>query len=417
MDLTFRDSLSMSERSLTPSPTKPLQFYVCGPTVYAPSHVGHARSYLVFDTVRRFFEVQGFPVRHIQNITDFEDKITRRAEMEGISWEVLSRREARSFFRSMGGLYILTPHAVPASSRYVAMMVSIMRRLERKGFTYRKHGSLYFDASRATGATNFSADLFLSVHAMPEPGTEALTEANDPRDFILWKPTTPPAPCWTSPWGKGMPGWHVECYAMASRYLSLPMDLHGGGLDLIFPHHYAENLISIALKGTPFSKNFLHNSFVTIDSRKMAKSSGQLVTIRDALQTVSPGGLRCYLLCRRYDERLEYSLYEARQADESWKEDQGTLWQLQSPDGPRGYPVERLKKGLDHLLTAISRDLGTPGALRVMHDVASDIRRHGASGLKAGDLSKGREILSAYEKLLGLPLLRPPVGRARQRAH
>lgn len=404
MDLRFCDTLSRKERTLSPTRGRPLQMYVCGPTVYSASHVGHARAYLVFDTVRRFFLAQGQPLRHIQNITDFEDKITRRAIQEGISWEELSRREARGFFGRMGELNVLRPDATPASSHYVRSMIALIRRMERKGYTYTRRGAVYFDASRSIGSSNFSADEFLSAHAVPEPGGEALPEAEDPRDFVLWKPTRPPAPSWPSPWSRGMPGWHIECYAMASRYLDLPMDLHGGGLDLIFPHHYAENLISTALRGTPFAQHFLHNAFVTMDARKMAKSTGSLVTIREALETVSPGGLRSYLLSRRYDQNLEYSTYEAVQRDGEWELDQCTLVDLVRGNGGEGYPVSRLEGRFDEVLAAVGNHLGTNAAMRTVHEIAEDVRRSGYTRLARGERTAGRRILARYELLLGLPL-------------
>jgi cysteinyl-tRNA synthetase len=406
MELTFQDTLTRRESRLSPSSTNPLQMYICGPTVYAPPHVGHARTYLLFDMVKRFFLVQRGLVRHVQNITDFEDKITMRANVEGITWQALSRRETAEFDNRMSALGVLRPDFNPQSSHYVKMMISLIRRLEKQGFTYAKRRSIYFDTSSSTGARNFSADEFLSAHAIPEPGMEALPEAEDPRDFALWKPSRPPAPCWDSPWGRGMPGWHIECYAMASRHLTLPMDIHGGGMDLIFPHHYAENLICMALNGTAFSKNFLHDAVVTMDAMKMAKSTGNLVNIEEALEEVSPGGLRTYLLSKGYGERLEFSMYEACQVDEGWMEDHATFLKLLSHDGHQGYPLQRLERGLKCVTEAMGRDLGTAEALEALHRVAEDIRGHGSSALDSGDRSKGRQLLAYHERLLGLPLLR-----------
>jgi cysteinyl-tRNA synthetase len=411
MELTFLDTLTRTERSITPSAKRPMQMYVCGPTVYAPPHVGHARTYIVFDMVKRFFQVQGGKAHHIQNITDFEDKITMRATTEGITWEALARRETKVFFSFMNQLNILKADANPLSTLYVKMMISIIRTLEKRGFTYTKGRSIYFDASRLIHTRNFSAEEFLSAHAIPEPGMHALTEAQDPRDFVLWKPSRPPAPSWDSPWGKGMPGWHIECYAMASRHLTLPMDIHGGGMDLIFPHHYAENLICLALRKVPFSHNFLHDAIVTMDARKMAKSTGNLVTIEKALAQVSPAGLRIYLLSKDYGERLEFSMYEACQADSEWLEDQDTFFRLSSTEKPNGYPLKRLRSGLQLVMDAMGNDLGTSEALRSLHIVAEDVRRRGPAAMGKGEKGQGRKLLSFYERLLGLPLVRPSVER------
>jgi cysteinyl-tRNA synthetase len=379
--------------------------YVCGPTVYAPSHVGHLRTYLLFDLTKRYFLSQGRKVHHIQNITDFEDKITHQALAENLPWSELSHREASDFARLMAKVGILPPDRMPLSSEYVGKMIDLIRRLERRGFAYRRNGSIYFDASKVTETRNFSAEDFLTAHAVPESGRVAEPEANDPRDFILWRPSVEPAPVWDSPWGRGMPGWHIECFAMASDNMRLPMDLHGGGLDLIFPHHYAENLISLALTNKLIARNFLHSAFVTMDARKMAKSTGNLVTIEEALGQICPWGLRYYLMTKSYEERLEFSMYEAHQAEESWQEDQAALSGLLATGGQSGYPVERLETASKEFYRALASNLETPEVLNILHELTVDIRRSGTSGIARGEHRAARKILTGWGTTLGLPLL------------
>ncbi len=413
MDLTFRDTLTRRTQVLAGRRSDPLGMYVCGPTVYAPAHVGHARTYLLFDHVKRFFLTQGTRVHHIQNVTDFEDKITHRAVAQGLPWRTLARREERSFARDMRDLGILPARATPRSSDYVATMIRAIRHLERRRIAYRKGRAVYFDASAVPRFQDFEVDELLSAHAVPEPGNDALPEAEDPRDFVLWKPTRPPSPVWTSPWGPGMPGWHLECFVMAKHHLPLPMDLHGGGLDLIFPHHYAENLVSLAILGKPFSRNFLHEAFVTMGVRKMSKSLGNLVPLAQALRDISRGGLRAYLMSRNYQEPLEFFFPDACRWDEMWREDQRTFQGLLSPRDGTGYPLGSLSARLAELPKLVGHNLGIPEALESLHATAESIRASGRSAVRPEDRRECRRILRAAGELLGMDLLPPPPDRRR----
>jgi cysteinyl-tRNA synthetase len=405
MDLSFRDTQSRQIQTLGIRRGRSISMYVCGPTVYAPCHVGHARTYLLFDIIKRFVEGQGCRVRHVQNVTDFEDKITQRATAQGITWKALARREEEQFHRDLGALGIRPPERSPRSSEFVREMIGVIRLLERRGMAYRKNGAVYFDASAVPGGSSFGVDELLSAHAVPEEGHTAMPEAADPRDFVLWKPTQPPSPVWSSPWGPGMPGWHIECFVMAQEYLPLPMDLHGGGLDLIFPHHYAENLLSLAVRGTPISRHYIHGAFVTMGSRKMSKSVGNLVPLRQALQELSPGGLRSYLLSRGYQEPLEYVRDMAREWDATWREDQRVLQGLFSPSAGSGYPRERLESTLHRIPSLLAQNLDTPTAFQALHQLAEDIRAAGRGALASGDRAPARRAFRKVENLLGVEIL------------
>lgn len=407
MDLQFQDTLTRRATRLGgPRGTK-LGMYICGPTVYAPSHVGHARTYLLFDMIKRFFTTQGFSVRHVQNYTDFEDKITRRATELHLTWKGLARREEVAFHRNMSALGIIPPDHAPRSSDFARSMIEHIQTLEKRKIAYRKGKSVYFDASAVPASENFQAEELLSAHAVPEDGGDALPEAEDPRDFVLWKPSRAPAPVWSSPWGPGMPGWHLECYVMASKYLALPMDLHGGGLDLVFPHHYAENLISLAFDGQPLSRHFLHGAFVTMGERKMSKSLGNLVDLSSALADYGPAALRLYLLGRPYNERLEFRALEARQTGAAWAEDQATFHALMGKSEAFGVPASLLEAHLAGLRQALASDIGIPQAFEALHETAESIRSRGAGGFLSGERRPGRRLLAEMEELLGLPLLPP----------
>lgn len=408
MDLSYFDTLTGALETWSPRGGRTVELYICGPTVYAPSHVGHARNYLLFDGVRRLLESQGSPVRQVQNITDFEDKITHRAASLGIPWRTLARREERDFWRQLRVLGIRPSQHRPRSSEFVPTMIRILRALERKGMTYRKGGALYFRASSAPPGRDFPAAELLAEHAVADPAGLDTTEADNPLDFVLWKPSEPPAPSWASPWGRGMPGWHIECFAMADRYLTLPMDLHGGGLDLVFPHHYAETLLCRALTGRAFSRRFLHGAFVTRGERKMSKSLGNLVLLSDALTELTPWGLRWYLWGTGYRDRLEYDPRKAHRADLTWKETQRTFARLFQGEGD--WPAQALTDGRREIQARMAQDLDFGGALQRLAALSQEIRAGGRPGLRRGERGKARKELRALSDLLGLPLLPGPSG-------
>jgi cysteinyl-tRNA synthetase len=240
------------------------------------------------------------------NITDFEDKITERARSLGLSWRALARREESRFRADLAALRLLPPHQSPRASAFVPDMIRLVRRLEKLGRIVRDGDSWYYRTPAPHDPRNFPVGAELAKHAVPEPGQPAEALDMVPRDFLVWRRQEKPAASWASPWGNGAPGWHLECFTMAERHLRIPVDLHGGGNDLLFPHHYAENEIALAVYDEPFSRHFLHTAFVTEDGRKMSKSTGNLVPLRAALEKAGPDGLRWYLLSRPYNTRLEW---------------------------------------------------------------------------------------------------------------
>ena len=306
MPLRVRDTLSGRVEPLRRRPGRAFGMYVCGPTVYAPAHVGHARTYLYFDVVRRSLRADGVSVRHVMNITDVEDKIDRKAASLGISWRTLARREEAGFLRDLDVLGILRPTVRPRASDFIPRMVRLAARLEKTGRIRRQGDAWYYHPPDRPREENFPVSAELAQHAVPEPGHPFPTDESAAGEFMVWQRQEPPLPSWKGPWGPGMPGWHLECYAMADEYLGVPVDLHGGGLDLIYPHHHAENEIALALDGQPFSRRFLHTAFVLQAGAKMSKSTGNLVLLREALTEGGPGGLRWYLLGPRYSQRLEW---------------------------------------------------------------------------------------------------------------
>ncbi len=287
-----------------------VKMYVCGPTVYDHSHLGHARAYVFFDILRRYLEHQDYRVDHVQNFTDVEDSITKRARAEGVPPLELAERYIRAFLEDMDRLKVWRAHHYPRVSQHIPEMVAVARALMDKGFAYERNGQILFRAKLAKGFGSLT-------HRDPrtllvDPAEE--DDREDPMDFAIWRRSGEGEPAWPSPWGLGRPGWHIECYAMATKLLGPQLDLHGGGLDLQFPHHESEDSISLAISGLDFSRYWLHNNFITIKGGKMSKSLGNSVTIREALKDYDFEVLRYFLLGRHYREPIDYSLAALKRA-------------------------------------------------------------------------------------------------------
>ncbi|MCI4368618.1 MAG: class I tRNA ligase family protein, partial [Thermoplasmata archaeon] len=292
MRLSLRDSLSGEQLFVPGAPARPVGMYVCGPTVYGRAHVGHARTYLCFDLIRRFAEARGSKVVHVMNFTDYEDKITARAAQLGVGWRDVAQQAEQGFRHDLGRLGLLAPHFTPRASAFVPQMIRAIERAERAGLTEKRPEGLYFVPQRAPDPRNFAVGSELARHAVPEPGHPIPRDDAGAREFLLWQRQGVPGPTWPSPWGTGAPGWHVECYAMAGNYLRLPLDVHGGGADLRFPHHYSENELSLALDDRPFAHLFVHTGFVTEHGAKMSKSVGNLVPLSVPVDQVGADALK-----------------------------------------------------------------------------------------------------------------------------
>jgi len=404
MTLKIRDTLTGRTTGLRRRPGRPFGMYVCGPTVYAPAHVGHARTYLYFDVVRRCLEGDGVPVRHVMNITDFEEKIDRKAAALGLTWRALARREEAGFFRDMDVLGILRPTFRPRASDFIARMVRVAARLQKTGRIERNGDAFYYHPPDRPGEQNFPVSAELAEHAVNEPGHPFPAQESVAGEFMVWQRQDPPLPSWKGPWGPGMPGWHLECYAMADQYLGVPVDLHGGGLDLIYPHHHAENEIALALDGTPFSRVFLHTAFVLQSGAKMSKSTGNLVLLREALTEGGPGGLRWYLLRPPYSQRLEWDRRAFVGAIEEHCQVRATFgrWLSGGSGGRVGAAEART------LATEVRADLldnlGTDRAIVRVRDFALRLDADPSGQISRGERPAARTALRTIEDRLGIPL-------------
>ncbi|MGI0132437.1 MAG: class I tRNA ligase family protein [Thermoplasmata archaeon] len=390
--------------AVAPRPDKPLTLYVCGPTVNDVAHVGHGRTYLYFDLVRRVLRDQGVPVRHVMNITDFEDKITARAISLGLSWRELARREARRFRADLSALRLLPPHRTPWASQFVPDMIRLVRRLEKHGGVHREGDSWYYTPP-TRDPRNFPVGRDLAAHAVPEPGQSLDALDRQAIDFLVWRRQEAPAASWPSPWGAGAPGWHLECFAMAERHLGIPVDLHGGGADLVFPHHYAENEIALALRDSLFSRHFLHTAFVTEDRTKMSKSLGNLVPLRAALDEHGADSVRWYLLSQPLHLRLEWDDRGPTRAGSTYTNVRTRLRESLAPGAGGGLATAELRETVDRISRELGDGLRAESALGTLVRWGELVGRTPNGRFPRGDRSAARDLYRRLERLLGLELI------------
>ncbi len=284
--------------------------YVCGPTVYDYAHLGHAKAYVTFDVLRRYLEYKGWRTVHVQNFTDVEDSITNRAKEEGVPPLTLAERFIEAFLEDMDRLKIRRAHHYPRVSDHVGEMVRAIQELVDRGLAYEVDGEVLLRVpDDSFGALSGRSVEEIVVDTIPED-----PRRQGPLDFALWKKAKEGEPSWPSPWGNGRPGWHVECYVMSTKYLGPAFDIHGGGMDLIFPHHESEDLISQALGKGEFARHWFHNGFMTLRSEPMSKSLGNFVTIRETLGDYDWEVLRCFILKTHYRATTDYSPEALREA-------------------------------------------------------------------------------------------------------
>jgi cysteinyl-tRNA synthetase len=305
MSLRVYNTFSGSKEQFVPVTPGKVKMYVCGVTVYDHCHIGHARANVVFDVIYRFLRYLGYEVDYVRNYTDIDDKIINRANREGVSYDVISERFIKEFDLDMAKLGLDLPTCQPKATEHIDEIIAIVERLIEKGYAYQAEGDVYFCVEK------FEGYLKLSKRSLEEMQAGARIEVDErkrhPMDFALWKEAKPGEPSWESPWGKGRPGWHIECSAMSMKYLGETFDIHGGGKDLIFPHHENEIAQSEAATGRPFVKYWLHNGFVNINAEKMSKSLGNFFTIKEVLDKYDSEILRFFLLSAHYRSPLDFS--------------------------------------------------------------------------------------------------------------
>lgn len=378
MALRLYNTLTGREEEFVPLTPGKVGMYVCGVTVYDRSHIGHARALVTFDVIYRYLCFLGYDVTFVRNFTDVDDKIIARAQQRGISAHELSEHYIREFAEDMRALRCLRPTYEPRATQHIPEMIALIQTLEAKGLAYAVDGDVYFAVDR------FPAYGKLSHRRREEMLAGARVDIDErkrhPMDFALWKASKPGEPWWDSPWGRGRPGWHIECSAMASTYLGQPFDIHGGGADLIFPHHENEIAQSEGARGCALARYWVHNGMVTVAQEKMSKSLGNFLTIHDALQTMSAEGLRMVLLSTHYRMPLDFSQQKVEEAEKGLLRMYETLARLDAvlPSSSLGTDPGTSQAGSE-LLTrfreAMDDDCNTARALGVVFEGIRDLNR------------------------------------------
>lgn len=328
MSLVVYNTLTKKKEPFVPMEPGTVKLYVCGVTVYDLCHVGHARSAIVFDVIYRYLKSQGYRVVYVRNFTDIDDKIIKRAQEEQTDYRTIADRYIEAFYEDMDALDVLRPDIEPLATDHIPQMIEIIRRLEEKGVAYKAGTDVYFAVEKFPDYGKLSGRSLDDMMA----GARVEVDANkrNPLDFVLWKGSKPGEPAWDSPWGPGRPGWHIECSAMGSRFLGPTFDIHGGGKDLIFPHHENEIAQSEAAFGVPFVRYWLHNGFVNINNEKMSKSLGNFFTIRDILKAVHPEALRLFVISKHYRNPVDFSDEALAEAERALERLYGTLEETNS---------------------------------------------------------------------------------------
>ncbi|GAA3420532.1 cysteine--tRNA ligase [Rhodococcus aetherivorans] len=382
------DTESRAVRDFVPLVPGRASVYLCGATVQGEPHIGHVRSGVAFDVLRRWLMAKGLDVAFVRNVTDIDDKILRKATEAGRPWWEWKTTYERAFARAYDQLGVLPPSVEPRATGHVTQMVELMQRLIDAGHAYAADGNVYFDVLSYPEYGRLSGHRIDDVHQ----GESAGSGKRDPRDFTLWKAAKPGEPSWPTPWGRGRPGWHLECSAMAEYYLGESFDIHCGGMDLVFPHH--ENEIAQAkAAGDGFARYWLHNGWVTMGGEKMSKSLGNVLSIPNVLARVRPQELRYYLGSAHYRSMLEYSDAALHEAAAGYRGLEAFV--LKTRDRAGDIPVGTWT---EEFAAALDDDLGVPKALAEIHGRRSE----GNKALDAGDLDTAVHIAAQVRAMLGI---------------
>ena len=397
MALRLYNTQSRRKELFRPRPDGPVRMYVCGPTTYDYSHLGHARSYVAFDTLHRYLRFLGHEVRYVQNFTDIEEVIIRRAAEVGKPPLEYAQFFIEAFLEDMRALNVLPADVHPKVTEHIPEILDAIRRLLENGYAYAVGGEVYFrtgKARRAFGLLSHRKVESIVVDPLP-PGSPK----ESPLDFALWKRSKEGEPTWPSPWGSGRPGWHVECFAMASKYLGVPIDIHGGGVDLKFPHHESEAMICEGVSGGDWCATWMHNGFVLIEREKMSKSLGNFVTIREVLREHSGEVIRLCLLKAHYREDVEYDseCFKRTQEELDAMVAQTRRMRTARGRGTGGKVGALVRRTREAFLEAMDDDLRTDDAVYRLQQMTE-----GLEGLDEVSAREGRGVVALFTELGGI---------------
>ena len=417
MTLSVFNTMGSRKEPFVPLSPGKVRMYVCGVTVYDLCHIGHARANVAFDIIVRYLRYAGYDVTYIRNFTDIDDKIIRRAAQEGSDYLAVSTKYIRAFHDDFDRLGLLRPDVEPRATEHIPEIVALVARLVRGGKAYEVGGDVYYSVKGFPGYGKLSGKNVEDLRAGARVDVDE--RKNDPLDFALWKASKAGEPAWESPWGPGRPGWHIECSAMSMKHLGETFDIHGGGKDLVFPHHENEIAQSEAATGKPFARYWLHNGFVNVNNEKMSKSLGNFFTLRDVLAQVKPEVLRFFLASSHYRSPIDYSdqslteakagldrLYRVKEKAEACR----AAGAVPTPLPPRE-EYAPLHAAPDRFSESMDDDFNTAAALGHLFDAARALNRvapsePAADAERAGNFLAGYAILDPLFAVLGL--LRAP---------
>lgn len=410
--MQFYNDMTMRKEEFVPIEEGKVRMYCCGPTVYNYIHVGNARPIIMFDVLRRYLEYRGYDVTFVQNFTDVDDKIIKRANEEGISPSEVAEKYIAEYWTDVTALGVREATVHPKATENIPQIIEIIETLIGKGYAYESGGDVYYRTLK------FKDYGRLSHQNLEELQAGARIEVNDgkenPMDFALWKAAKPGEPAWESPWGMGRPGWHIECSAMSNRYLGKTIDIHAGGMDLAFPHHENEIAQSEAANGVKFVNYWLHNGFINVDNKKMSKSLGNFFTVREAAAVYGYDCIRLFMLMSHYRSPLNYSADILEQAQSALdrlrtaKEnldffaENGRSGELSAEDAAL---IEGLGKYRDRFIEVMDDDFNTADAVSVIFELVRDVN---AAVSPASDPTRAlaagcRDIFMELSDVLGIP--------------
>jgi cysteinyl-tRNA synthetase len=401
MSLRLHDTATRSVRDFVPVIPGKASLYLCGATVQAPPHIGHIRSGVNFDILVRWLAAGGYHVTFCRNVTDIDDKILRTAQSEGVAWWAVAERNQRAFTRAYDALGCRPPDVEPRATGHVPEMIVLMRRLIEGGHAYASAGDVYFDVLSYPGYGELSGQRLEHMRAADDVDE---SHKRDPRDFALWKGAKPGEPSWETPWGPGRPGWHLECSAMSTKYLGETFDIHGGGLDLVFPHHENE-LAQSRAAGDGFARYWVHNGLLGLAGEKMSKSLGNSLLVDAMIKEVRPAELRYYLGQAHYRSEMEYSPDALAEAAAAYRRIEGFVNRA-AEASPSADPVPAAPSAAAlpaAFVEAMDDDLGVPQALAVVHEAVTE----GNSALAAGDLAGAAKLAAAVRAMMAVLGLDP----------
>ncbi len=410
MALFLYNTLTRQKQEFVPREPGKVAMYVCGPNLYGPAHIGHALSYIIFDTLKRYLKFRGYRVKHVQNFTDIEDRIIETARAQNTTIEALAEKYIARFLNEMDSLNIQRADVYPRATEAIPTIIKMTQGLIEKGMAYVVDGDVYF---RVRADADYGKLSHRTLDEMEAGARVAVDERkDDPMDFALWKRSKPGEPAWDSPWGPGRPGWHIECSAMNLEQHGPQIDLHGGGFDVLFPHHENEIAQSESYTGKEFSRFWVHNALLHLPGQeKMTRHLGGLIYIPDALAKHSSDAIRAFILGTHYRSPLTWSEEGVEAAERGLERLRAAVKDAVPPTSPDGagagvlnqFASETRKKFIE----ALDDDLNTAGALGALHELAREINRARGEGASAQDLAPAQATLKELAGVLGLTLQEP----------